>query len=332
MKTVMVAIIVASLSALGAAGQTTFSHAKQGHTAPSSSTSPAPLAAASQASPAANDEERIRELTHRIQKLELEAIQNSGQQSGSTGTAIVTAIIGAVAVLCVAFIGVLAQYWTAKHQDQSAIAVAERATELARQEAIFRHSDKLLEFNLKQMEQFYAPMFAMLGQSEGLYNKMRYQLVQDEPSRYRWAPDSDPKDGKLQVLDKDGTWKGFRLLDQFPAVRKNGRALALADRVLEIGKVITHTITQHAGLASEDLLDLLGRYLAHYAILSAVRQDDRVEPYPAGSHEMGYYPRELDAKIEGGYREVAHLIAEYGKASKQLLGDVSTSERNQQSQ
>ena len=331
MKTVIVAT-VAMLSALAGAGQTTSSHVKQGHSATSSSTSTTSTPpAAPMPSAVSSDEERIRELTHRIQKLELEAIQNSGQQSGSTGTAIVTAIIGAVAVLCVALIGVLAQYWTAKHQDQSAIAVAERATQLARREAIFRHSDKLLEFNLKQMEQFYAPMFAMLGQSEGLYNKMRHQLVQDEPGRYRWAPDSDPKDGKLQVLDKDGTWNGFRLLDQFPAVRKNGRALALADRVLEIGKAITHTITQHAGLASEDLLDLLGRYLAHYAILSAVRQEDRIEPYPAGSHEMGYYPRELDAKIEAGYREVALLIAEYGKASKQLLGDTPTPECSQQS-
>lgn len=331
MKTAIVAI-VGLLSVLPAAAQATSTAVKQVHPAPSSNISTSPPPVASQPSPAANDEERIRELTHRIQKLELEAIQNSRQQSGSTGTAIVTAIIGAVAVLCVAFIGVLAQYWAAKHQDQSAIATAERATDLARQEAIYRHTDKLLEFNLKQMEQFYAPMFAMLGQSEGLYNKMRHQLVQDEPGRYRWAPDSDPKDGKFEVLDKDGTWKGFRLLDQFPAVRKNGRALALADRVLEIGKAITHTITQHAGLASEDLLDLLGRYLAHYAILSAVRQDDRAEPYPPGSHEIGYYPRELDAKIEAGYREVAHLIAEYAKASKQLLGDVPITKGSQQLQ
>jgi hypothetical protein len=331
MKIAIIAIM-ALLSALPTGAQATSSAAKSGTAARSPRISPSQPSTGPQANAAANDEERIRELTHRIQKLELEAIQNSGQQSGSTGTAIVTAIIGAVAVLCVAFIGVLAQYWTAKHQDQSAIAVAERATELARQEAIFRHSDKLLEFNLKRMEQFYAPMFAMLGQSEGLYNKMRHQLVQDEPDRYRWAPDSDPKDEKLQVLDKNGTWKDFRLLDQFPAVRKNGRALALADRILEIGKAITHTITQHAGLASEDLLDLLGRYLAHYAILSAVRQDERTEPYPPGSHEIGYYPHELNAKIAAGYREVAHLIAEYAKASKQLLGEVSTPERSQQSQ
>jgi hypothetical protein len=156
-------------------------------------------------------------------------------------------------------------------------------------------------------------------------------LVQDEPHRYRWASGAGAKEGQVEVLDKDGNWKGFRLLDQFPAVRTNPKALALADRVLEIGKQITHTITQHAGLASEaeDLLELLGMYLAHYAILSAVRQDDRTEPYPPGSHEIGYYPRELNPKIEAGYREIAHLIAQYAESGR-LLEHLSAPEPSHQ--
>jgi hypothetical protein len=296
-------------------------------TASNGATSLAPVTPQAATSPA--DEEKIRELTHRIQKLELDSIQRSGSQRDSTVIAVITAVIAAAAVFGAALLGIVGQYFTARREERRAIVAAERAAELARQEAIYKHTEKILEFRLKQMEQFYAPMFALLGQSVGLYDKMRNQLVQDQPERYRWAPDVDPKDGRVQVLDKDGTWKDFRLLDQFPAVRKNPRALALADRVLEIGKEITHTISRHAGLASEDLLDVLGKYMAHYAILSAIRQDDRSEPYPAGSHKIGYYPRELDAKIAVGYREVAQLIANYAKASKRLVEGLPATEGSQ---
>lgn len=61
-------------------------------------------------------------------------------------------------------------------------------------------------------------------------------------------------------------------------------------------------------------MDLLGQYWALYAILSAIREDDRTEPYPPGSHEMGYYLRELDTRIAAGYREIAQIIAASRKA------------------
>lgn len=48
--------------------------------------------------------------------------------------------------------------------------------------------------------------------------------------------------------------------------------------------------------------------MAHYAILSAIREE-----YPPGSYEMGYYPRELDTRIAAGYREIAEIIAESRK-------------------
>ena len=329
MKTVIVLVscLLSTLPAMPQANSPTKPHPTEIPSTTSTSSAPAD----SQSTAAPSDDEKIRELTHRVQKLELEAIQQAGQQTSGTTTAIITAIIGAVAVLCVALIGIVAQYFAAKHQDRGAVAAAARAADLAKLEAVYRSTEKILEFRLRQMEQFYAPMFALLGQSEGLYNKMRNQLVQDDPKRYRWVPDADPKDGKVQILDKDGKWKGFRLLDQFPVVRTNPKALALADRVLEIGKQITGIITKHAGLASEDLLDVLGKYLAHYAILSAVRQDDRTEPYPPGSHEIGYYPRELNLKIEAGYREVATFIADYTRESRRLLEHLPLPEAGQRS-
>ena len=265
-------------------------------------------ASGSSAATPSSADERIKALSDRIQKLE---------DSKTSGWAV--AIIGALAVLLSAGMGMLGQRYTARNEDRRSSIAAEKAAELARQEALYKHTEKILEFRLKQMEEFYAPMFALLGQSEGLYKKMRLQLIQDEPTQYRWTPDTEPKDGRMQVLNKAGQWESWRLLDQFPAVKKNPRALALADQVLKIGEQITQIISQHAGLASQDLMTVLGEYLAHYAILTATRKEDRDEPYPAASHQMGYYPRELNAKIIAGYKEVMQLVESYTAASKTLV-------------
>lgn len=269
------------------------------------------------------DQESIRELTHRIQKLELEMIQKSGKSSvDNTGITVVTAIIAAAAVFGAALLGIFGQYIMARREDRRSGAAAQHALELAKQEAVFRHTGTILEFRLKQMEQFYAPMFALLGQSKGLYDKMMQQLVQDEPQRYRIASNPGPRDYRFEVLDKNGKWQGFRLLDQLPAIRSNSKALALIDRILEIGEQMTRIISKHAGLASEDLIGLLGQYMAHYAILSTIYKLNEVEPYEPGWHKMGYYPFDLNAKIEEGYRELSGFIDEYVAASKRMLQNL----------
>jgi hypothetical protein len=281
--------------------------------ASASTVSPAPPTTATDA-----DKERIRELTHRVQKLELEMIQKSGTSSGETA-AIVAAIIAASAVLITAILSLVGQYVVARREERRAVVAAQRAVELAKQEAILRHTEKILEFRLEQMEQFYAPMFALLGQSRGLSEKMQFQLAQDEPQRYRLLSEADSDGNRMLVLAKDGTWKGFRLLDQLPAVRTNPKAFALVDGILQIGKRMTAIISTRAGLASEDLIGLLGRYMAHYAILSTIYKNGETEPYEPGWHKMGYFPRELDGEIEKGYRELSGFVDEYVKASNRML-------------
>lgn len=265
-------------------------------------------------------ETQLEELNNRTKKLELEMSQKADKTSADArAIPVATAIIAAAAVLGAGLLGIAGQYFMSKREDRRSLASATRALELARQEAIFEHTQKILEFRLKQMERFYAPMFALRGQSRGLYDKMLYQLAQDEPQRYRFPPKPDQQDYRLQVIDKAGEWRGFRLLDQLPAVKRNPKAFALAERILEIGDRMTKIISAHAGLASEDLVPLLGQYMAHYAILSTVHTLGETEPYEPGWHKMGYYPRELDAKIEESYRELSRFFDEYAAASKRML-------------
>jgi hypothetical protein len=325
MKSPTVAIFCV-LWALQVAAQPARPHGAQGSPqGPLAQSSRSTIASTSSipATPAATskdeESERIRDLTHRIDKIELEMIQKSGTSSGdSVRSAITAAAIGAFAVLVTAMVSFAGQLILLRRDDRRAVFAAERAVELAKQQAVFQHTEKIVEFRLRQMEQFYAPMFALLGQSKGLYDKMLYQLTQDEPQRYKLtAP--DPEGFQLHVRAKDGTWKGFRLLDQLPAITSNPKALALVDRIVQIGEQMTKIISEHAGLASEGLIALLGQYLAHYAILSTIYKQGETEPYEPGWHKMGYYPRELDAKIEEGYREVSRFIDQYAQASKQML-------------
>jgi hypothetical protein len=269
---------------------------------------------------ASNDaeQERIRDLTDRVQKLEAQMIKQSSP-SESLKVTIVTALIAAAALLGAAMLGIFGQYLSARREERRAAVEAQRAVELAKQEAIFEHTEKILEFRLKQLEQFYAPMFALLGQSKGLYDKMQLQLAQDEPARYRLVHVQGPGDYPLQVISKDGTWQGFRLLDQLPAVRANPKALALVQGILAIGKQMTEIISKHAGLASEGLIPMLGQYMAHYAILSTIYSVRETEAYEPGWHKMGYYPRELNSKIEEGYRELSQFLDDYTRASKAML-------------
>ena len=258
----------------------------------------------------------FQQLTNRIQQLELNAARTS---QSPLITAIIAGSATLVAVLLAGGLTLLSQHIIAKREERRAVLTAERTMELARQEALYQHGEKILEFRLKQMELFYAPMFALLEQSKALYDKMLHQLAYDAPTQYKLLPEADPDGYRFHVLAKDGLWKGFRLLDQLPTVRTNPKALALVERILDIGEQMTKIISERAGLASEDLAGLLGEYLAHYAILSTIHKRGETEPYEPGWHKMGYYPRDLNPKVAAGYHELSQFLNEYSKASKHML-------------
>ncbi len=258
----------------------------------------------------------FQQLANRVQQLELNAAKPS---QSSIVIAIIAGFATLVAALLAGGLTLLSQHIMAKREERRAALIAERTVELARQEALYRHGEKILEFRLKQMELFYAPMFALLEQSKALYDKMLHQLAYDAPTQYKLLPEADPDGYRFHVLTKDGSWKGFRLLDQLPAVRTIPKALALVEGILQIGEQMTKIISKRAGLASEDLAGLLGEYLAHYAILSTIYKRGETESYEPGWHKMGYYPRDLNSKVAAGYHELSQFLDEYAEASKHVL-------------
>jgi hypothetical protein len=270
--------------------------------APSGSASPNATRSATPATPSGtpSDADRIHELQRRVQLIEGQIAQGDDKSRTSTTVTIIAAIIGAAAVFGSAWVA-------AKFGNTSQILASERAEKLAKNEAQYRHTEQIIDFRVKQVQNFYAPMSALLRQSKDLYDKMLEQLSHDEPTRYRKNTDSVGSDFRWQVFHK-GKWENFYLLDQLPAIKENARALALVDAMLDIGENICEVISSNAGYAAENLVEMLGKYMAHYAILKTVRNGPETEPFEPGFHKVGYFPYGIDTKIREAYHEVFKSI------------------------
>ena len=164
------------------------------------------------------------------------------------------------------------------------------AKQMAAEAALFKHAEEVMEFKLKQIQDFYGPLYAALRQSKGLYDKLFDQLIHDEPTKYQMALNPTGNDYRFQVKDNKEEWQNFRLVDQLPAIKGNPRALALIDANLNLGARMVEIISKSAGYASEDLLEQCGQYMAHYAILKAIRDGSETEAFEPGRHKMEAYP------------------------------------------
>jgi hypothetical protein len=260
------------------------------------------------------------DLLQRIRLLELKVAEPVDNKSAKT-----TAIIGSLAVLAAAFLGILGQWLAAKNAAKIAATSATATAELARDAALHKRAEQMIEFKLRQIECFYAPIFAALRQSRMLYNKMLEQLERDAPDRYFKNLNASGNDFRYQVKNEKGEAKGFYLVDQLPAIKGNTSAMQLIDLMLDLGKSMCTIITTHAGLASEDLIEMLGEYMAHHAILRAIRSGPETTAFEPGHNKLGAFPRGLDARIEERLKALSKEIDDYDKVSGRSLSLLSKS-------
>ncbi len=286
----------------------------------------------------AADSDKVDETAHRVRLLEERISAKDDTKYLNILIPLLVAGIGAFAVYLSARLGRSGQERAADAAAAAAKLAAESNATMARNSAletaglaktavVFKHAEQMMEFKLKQIQEFYAPIYAALKQSLGLYDKMLDQLVHDEPGRYRRSSNPQGTDFRWEVLDQDGAWKGFRLVDQLPAIKSNPRALALADANLKLGRTMAKIIATRAGYAIEDSIELLGEYMAHHAILTAIRNGPETEAFGAGRHKIGAFPYGLDDLIGKRYHELNKAIEQYGQAydrALELLSDQNT--------
>lgn len=251
-----------------------------------------------------------------IQKMAKEPAKKTFDWSVLVGT-----LVGGLLSALVTFVTLS---FNAKREDKKMLLESQRQRESARLSAQISYADKLLQVRLDQLQNFFAPLHSLLQQSKGVYTKVEQLLLKD-PTKYRRVPDTDFKDGrtKMEVL-WNGTWKDFRWLDQLPELKADPRIKPLVDEVVRIGKRMTKIISKYGALAANQqvLSDTYGKYLAHFAILSAINEDTRVKPYAPGEQEYGYYPRELNDEVKAGYEFALESLRPYFEASNKVLNDI----------
>jgi len=270
------------------------------------------------------------ELAHRLRMLELKVAENDAKAAAKGDkwystilVPLATAIIGSIVVLLSALLGRNGQEAAARAAAEANATLARNAAadakQMAADSALFKHAEQMMEFKLKQIQDFYGPLYAALQQSKGLYDKLLDQLINDEPGTYRKVENPTGDDYRFQVMDNQEQWQSFRLVDQLPAVKNNPRALALVDANLALGAQMCEIISKSAGYASEDLLEQLGQYMAHYAILKAIRDGSEKEAFPPGRHKIGAYPFGFDKNIGEKYHALSKEIGRYGQAYERTL-------------
>jgi hypothetical protein len=275
------------------------------------------------ASASQGDADRIEEIAHRIRLLEIKASEKSDKWYMTILLPLATTIIGSLVVLLSAWVGRAGQESAAKAAANANATLARNAAadakQMAKDAALFKHAEQMMEFKQKQIQEFYGPLYAALRQSRSLYDKLLDQLVYDDSAQYQRTPNATGDDYRLQVLDKAGQWKDFRLVDQLPALKSNPRAMALVDAIIGLGKNMCEIIATRAGYAAEDSVDLLGLYTAHHAILTAIRNGPETEAFQPGRHKVGAFPYGLDKVIGDKYHELSNAIDQYGQAYDRAL-------------
>jgi|WetSurMetagenome_2_1015567.scaffolds.fasta_scaffold61787_2 hypothetical protein len=286
-----------------------------------------PAQTANLSSPSAfPDHDLLNSLNNHVKQLDLDIINDLKKTKPSDNeTNISTGLIAALAVLCAAGIGALGQYMVAKMTATIARNEAVNKAEIAKLEARYRHTDKIVDYRLKQLELFYAPMSALMGQSGALSYKLQLQLSQENPIRYRFDSQTPPR---LHIFDENKDTGEFRLLDQLPALRTSSTAWALVSQIVATGTEMESIIRKHAGFASENLISRLSEYMAHYAILSTLYKESETVPFNVGEHKVGYFPRELPGELLSGYRNVSSFLDEYAKATLKVLQDSNQQHLN----
>lgn len=194
---------------------------------------------------------------------------------------------------------------------------------------------KLIEYQTRQINEFYSPLRLMLRRSGGVRTQLCEQLRQVNPKRFVFVTEADGRD-HLFVVEPDGTQVRFRLISHMHELAtKHAHLLPLVDEIVSIGKTMSELIDTKGGLAVNDndsLTALLGTYLAHYSILRDVAEKARRNPAMLATVQYNVaYPNALDATLDTDMAALTAKVEEWKQLSQtmwQLASPAVTAQTN----
>jgi|GEM_PF-6055560 len=251
-----------------------------------------------------------------------------------------TALPGVLTAVLVGLFGFLGnrKLQERAHSFESSAASGRHEFELrlAKQKAGLDATKELIAWRVRQMEQLYGPLRALLGQSKAVTDLLHQQLHDALPEGERdtrWVDDPKSTSGQsFQILDENGVWKPFRLLEQLPALYAKPRTHIgpLVAEILNIGEQMVKIIRERAGLMlsnQKDLADVFAKYLAHFAFLKECDTACRDEKTrnQAQHYTTGFYPREINKLVEAGFLQLNGELTQWQDDLAKLAAEISLS-------
>lgn len=182
---------------------------------------------------------------------------------------------------------------------------------ISREEAAHKISNAYAEWQLKQLQELYGPLRALLGQSNVMYRQMNVALAKSRPDLFRLEDrKGEDFDDKVFELLENGSWRRFRTVRDLGDVYNKGYGVEpYFDDVIRVGKRMVVLIEEKAGYARPDaknLISVMGMYLAHYAVLSRLHKCAQKGKQVAATHadQEAVFPVEFQKIVDKGYEEI----------------------------
>ena len=165
----------------------------------------------------------------------------------------------------------------------------------------YEYASSILEFRIRQIMEFYAPMQLLIEKSRHLYEK------------FIWA---------IERTDINFDKTKFRLLDQISTLYKDERLKPFIDPIIETGDKMSELIIDKGGLIEGGVTQTYIDYQAHLEILNAAKSEKNSKEQVAGWQQFGYYPRLLNREVREGYKSVLEYIRSYIESGDKLIFKV----------
>ncbi len=183
-------------------------------------------------------------------------------------------------------------------------------------------ANSYVEWQLKQLSELYGPLRALLGQSNAMYRQMNRALAAAVPDIFRLEKRQGADfDNEIFEIRKDGEWTRFRTVKHIGEVYNRGYGVEpYFDDVVETGARMAELIREKAGYAraddkddDEDLMDVMGKYLAHYAVLTRLHKQVQsgYERKANTADEHATFPIKMQKLVDEGFNAINREVMEW---------------------
>lgn len=192
---------------------------------------------------------------------------------------------------------------------------------LARRNAGHQAIADIMAFRSRQLNEFYSPLRALLGQGLGIRKQLYDQLLENQLLGYNFYYKGEPIAATGQSLwyAHAGVDKPFRMIDDLRLLNQElPHLIPLVDEILKANDAAAKVILQHGGLAlpdNDNLADMLGAYLAHHAILRHIRD---TLASPTAAVYTSIFPRGFDKVIQQDFKKLAGELRVWQSSAQAL--------------